>query len=119
MNSFLEIASLSFLFDFLSVSMKTAGSFFEIELGSVNFLVSLPLVQKVLRPVHIDSRSSLVVLHNAIRSEEVVDHVRRKGDSNECAEGQRNIGVNLSVHANTLVGNVDGLLEALHVFLRR
>ena len=88
MNSFLEIASLSFLFDFLSVSMKTAGSFFEIELGSVNFLVSLPLVQEVLRPVHIDSRSGLVVLHNTIGSEEVVDHVRCKGDSNKCTESQ-------------------------------
>ena len=75
----LKFPCLSLGFDTLGVFVKTAGGFFVIELGPVNGCLGFVFVHEILSPVEIGARRSFVVLHNAVRSKQVIHHVDREG----------------------------------------
>jgi hypothetical protein len=73
----LNFSSLSLSLDTLGVSVQTARGFLLEEFWSVDGSLRLSAVQEVLSPIKVGTRGSLVILHNAVRSEKVVQHVSR------------------------------------------
>ena len=118
-NTLGKASILALAFNLLCVDGEGSGLVGHLNLGTVDSSSRSGLEQPVLGVVHVRTGRRLVVLHNATRSEEIVDHVAAEGDGETNSKDSLCVSIRKSTHADALVSHINGLLERAHVFCRR
>ena len=113
-QSFLQFATCSLLYDSFWVHSEWAALLLEFDFRAEDRSHGLWLVEEVLCVVSIGSSWSLVVLHDALWSEEVVDQVWSEWNYAPYWHDHLGTGIRHLSHLNPLISHDDCLLKILH-----